>query len=50
MCHIFKEQAIEYVKQSFQEDTACNYSEAFLLYMNALIYFKTHLKHQESDD
>ncbi|KAJ0670692.1 putative vesicle-fusing ATPase [Helianthus annuus] len=42
----FKEQAIEYVKQAVQEDNAGNYYKAFPLYMNALEYFKTHLKYE----
>ncbi|KAM0045273.1 putative vesicle-fusing ATPase [Helianthus debilis subsp. tardiflorus] len=42
----FKQQAIEYVKQAVQEDTAGNYAKAFPLYMNALEYFKTHLKYE----
>lgn len=44
----FKEQAIEYVKQAIQEDTAGNYAKAFPLYMNALEYFKTHLKYEKN--
>ncbi|CAA7033744.1 unnamed protein product [Microthlaspi erraticum] len=44
----FKEQAIEYVKQAVQEDNAGNYSKAFPLYMNALEYFKTHLKYAKN--
>ncbi|GJN09730.1 hypothetical protein PR202_ga27761 [Eleusine coracana subsp. coracana] len=44
----FKEQAIEYVKQAVQEDNAGNYSRAFTLYMNALEYFKTHLKYDKN--
>ena len=47
MCSNFKEHAIEYVKQVVQEDDAGNYSKAFLLYMNALEYFRTHLKHEK---
>ena len=43
----FKEQAIEYVKQAVQEDSAGNYAKAFPLYMNALEYFKTHLKYEK---
>ncbi|KAJ0480517.1 putative vesicle-fusing ATPase [Helianthus annuus] len=43
----FKQQAIEYVKQAVQEDTAGNYAKAFPLYMNALEYFKTHLKYEK---
>ncbi|KAI7730447.1 hypothetical protein M8C21_009533 [Ambrosia artemisiifolia] len=42
----FKEQAIEYVKQAVEEDNAGNYAKAFPLYMNALEYFKTHLKYE----
>ncbi|XP_030957082.1 protein SUPPRESSOR OF K(+) TRANSPORT GROWTH DEFECT 1-like [Quercus lobata] len=45
---IFKEQAIEYVKQAVQEDNAGNYAKAFPLYMNALEYFKTHLKYEKN--
>ncbi|KAF9598059.1 hypothetical protein IFM89_024046 [Coptis chinensis] len=44
----FKEQAIEYVKQAVTEDNAGNYSKAFPLYMNALEYFKTHLKYEKN--
>ncbi|XP_024029230.1 protein SUPPRESSOR OF K(+) TRANSPORT GROWTH DEFECT 1 isoform X1 [Morus notabilis] len=44
----FKEHAIEYVKQAVQEDNAGNYSKAFCLYMNALEYFKTHLKYEKN--
>ncbi|KAL4189019.1 hypothetical protein AMTRI_Chr08g163420 [Amborella trichopoda] len=44
----FKEQAIEYVKQAVQEDNAGNYAKAFSLYMNALEYFKTHLKYEKN--
>ncbi|XP_010488647.1 PREDICTED: protein SUPPRESSOR OF K(+) TRANSPORT GROWTH DEFECT 1-like [Camelina sativa] len=44
----FKEQAIEYVKQAVQEDNVGNYNKAFPLYMNALEYFKTHLKYEKN--
>ncbi|PIA58979.1 hypothetical protein AQUCO_00400085v1 [Aquilegia coerulea] len=44
----FKEQAIEYVKQAVKEDNAGNYNKAFPLYMNALEYFKTHLKYEKN--
>lgn len=44
----FKEQAIVYVKQAVEEDTAGNYAKAFALYMNALEYFKTHLKYEKN--
>lgn len=44
----FKEQAIEYVKQAIQEDNAGNYAKAFPLYMNALEYFRTHLKYEKN--
>lgn len=44
----FKEQAIEFVKQAVQEDNAGNYAKAFPLYMNALEYFKTHLKYEKN--
>ncbi|KAK8600815.1 hypothetical protein V6N13_059452 [Hibiscus sabdariffa] len=37
----FKEQAIECVKQTVQEDNAGNYNKAFK-------YFKTHLKYKKS--
>lgn len=40
--------ATEYVKQAVQEDEAGNYSKAFQLYMNALEYFKTHLKYEKN--
>ncbi|XP_050281764.1 protein SUPPRESSOR OF K(+) TRANSPORT GROWTH DEFECT 1-like isoform X1 [Quercus robur] len=44
----FKEHAIEYVKQAVQEDDVGNYSKAFPLYMNALEYFRTHLKYEKN--
>lgn len=44
----FKEQAIEYVRQAVAEDNAGNYTKAFPLYMNALEYFKTHLKYEKN--
>ncbi|XP_047322578.1 protein SUPPRESSOR OF K(+) TRANSPORT GROWTH DEFECT 1 isoform X1 [Impatiens glandulifera] len=44
----FKEQAIEYVKQAVHEDNEGNYAKAFPLYMNALEYFKTHLKYEKN--
>ncbi|KAI3450701.1 hypothetical protein Pfo_007366 [Paulownia fortunei] len=44
----FKEQAIEYVRQAVSEDNAGNYAKAFPLYMNALEYFKTHLKYEKN--
>ncbi|PNY17121.1 vacuolar sorting-associated protein 4-like [Trifolium pratense] len=44
----FKEQGIEYAKQAVQEDNAGNYAKAFTLYMNALEYFKTHLKYEKN--
>ncbi|KAL3752339.1 hypothetical protein ACJRO7_013056 [Eucalyptus globulus] len=44
----FKEQAIEYARQAVQEDNAGNYAKAFALYMNALEYFKTHLKYEKN--
>ncbi|RWW63392.1 hypothetical protein BHE74_00029431 [Ensete ventricosum] len=44
----FKEQAIEYVKQAVHEDNAGNYVKAFPLYMNALEYFRTHLKYEKN--
>ncbi|KAL3518529.1 hypothetical protein ACH5RR_021118 [Cinchona calisaya] len=44
----FKEQAIEYVRQAVQEDDSGNYAKAFPLYMNALEYFKTHLKYEKN--
>lgn len=44
----FKEQAIEYVRQAVKEDNAGNYAKAFPLYMNALEYFKTHLKYEKN--
>ncbi|XP_009614201.1 protein SUPPRESSOR OF K(+) TRANSPORT GROWTH DEFECT 1-like [Nicotiana tomentosiformis] len=43
----FKALAIEYVKEAVQEDNAGNYAKAFPLYMNALEYFKTHLKYEK---
>ncbi|KAF4390749.1 hypothetical protein G4B88_015639 [Cannabis sativa] len=44
----FKEQAIEYVKEAVHEDNAGNYAKAFPLYMNALEYFRTHLKYEQN--
>lgn len=44
----FMQHATEYVKQAVQEDEAGNYSKAFRLYMNALEYFKTHLKYEKN--
>ena len=44
----FKEQAVEYVKKAVKEDNDGNYSKAFPLYMNALEYFKTHLKYEKN--
>ncbi|KAL2557367.1 Protein SUPPRESSOR OF K(+) TRANSPORT GROWTH DEFECT 1 [Forsythia ovata] len=44
----FKEQAIEYVRQAVAEDNGGNYTKAFPLYMNALEYFKTHLKYEKN--
>ncbi|KAA8534536.1 hypothetical protein F0562_032053 [Nyssa sinensis] len=44
----FKEQAILYVKQAVDEDNSGNYAKAFPLYMNALEYFKTHLKYEKN--
>ncbi|KAM3218904.1 hypothetical protein P3L10_023435 [Capsicum annuum] len=44
----FKAQAIEYVKQAIEEDKAGNHARAFPLYMNALEYFKTHLKYEKN--
>lgn len=44
----FKEQGIEFAKQAVQEDNAGNYAKAFSLYMNALEYFKTHLKYEKN--
>ncbi|KAL6563692.1 Vacuolar protein sorting-associated protein 4B [Orobanche gracilis] len=44
----FKEQAIDYVRQAVVEDNAGNYAKAFPLYMNALEYFKTHLKYEKN--
>uniref|UniRef100_A0A7N2MF88 MIT domain-containing protein n=1 Tax=Quercus lobata TaxID=97700 RepID=A0A7N2MF88_QUELO len=44
----FKEHAIGYVKQAVQKDDAGNYSKAFPLYMNALEYFRTHLKYEKN--
>ncbi|KAK9999917.1 hypothetical protein SO802_019520 [Lithocarpus litseifolius] len=48
MFSFFKEQAIEYMKQAVQEDNVGNYTKAFPLYMNALEYFKTQLKHEKN--
>ncbi|CAM6039257.1 unnamed protein product [Sphagnum compactum] len=44
----FKEQAIDFVRQAVAEDNAGNYAKAFPLYMNALEYFKTHLKYEKN--
>ena len=44
----FKEHAIAYVKQAVQEDDAGNYSKAFPLSMNALEYFRIHLKYEKN--
>ncbi|KAM0005615.1 putative vesicle-fusing ATPase [Helianthus debilis subsp. tardiflorus] len=44
----YKEQAIEYVKQAVQEDNAGKYAKPFPIYMNALEYFKTHLKYEKN--
>ncbi|PWA96080.1 MIT [Artemisia annua] len=44
---LFREDAIEYVKQAVQEDNAGNYTKAFPLYMNALEYFKLQLKFEK---
>ena len=44
----FKEQGIEYARQAVAEDTAGNYEKAYPLYMNALEYFKTHLKYEKN--
>ncbi|KAL3828557.1 hypothetical protein ACJIZ3_017359 [Penstemon smallii] len=44
----FKEQAIDYVRQAVAEDNSGNYAKAFPLYMNALEYFKTHLKYEKN--
>ncbi|GMN70081.1 hypothetical protein TIFTF001_039131 [Ficus carica] len=44
----FMQHATEYVKQAVKEDEAGNYSKAFRLYMNALEYFKTHLKYEKN--
>lgn len=44
----FKEQAIVYVKQAVEEDNAGNYVKSFPLYMNALEYFRTHLKYEKN--
>ncbi|GKV39775.1 hypothetical protein SLEP1_g47493 [Rubroshorea leprosula] len=44
----FKEYGVEYVKQAVKEDDAGNYSRAFTLYMNALEYFRTHLKYEKN--
>ncbi|XP_055830854.1 protein SUPPRESSOR OF K(+) TRANSPORT GROWTH DEFECT 1-like [Solanum dulcamara] len=44
----FKEQAVAFVKQAVEEDNAGNYAKALPLYMNALEYFKTHLKYEKN--
>ncbi|PON71160.1 Spastin [Parasponia andersonii] len=44
----FKDHGVEYVKKAVEEDDAGNYSKAFPLYMNALEYFKTHLKYEKN--
>ncbi|WZN65423.1 AAA-ATPase [Chloropicon roscoffensis] len=44
----FKDKAIEFVKEAVTEDTAGNYDKALSLYINALEYFKTHLKYEKN--
>lgn len=44
----FLENAAAYVKQAVEEDDKGNYNKAFPLYMNALEYFKTHLKYEKN--
>uniref|UniRef100_A0A7S2T4E7 Vesicle-fusing ATPase n=1 Tax=Chloropicon primus TaxID=1764295 RepID=A0A7S2T4E7_9CHLO len=44
----FKDKAIEFVKEAVTEDTAGNYEKALSLYINALEYFKTHLKYEKN--
>ncbi|MFS7946523.1 putative vesicle-fusing ATPase [Helianthus anomalus] len=48
MYRSFREQAIEYVKQVAQEDSAGNYAKAFPLYMNSFEYFKTYAKYENN--
>jgi len=44
----FKDKAIEFVKEAVQEDKDGHYEKAFHLYLNALEYFKTHLKYEKN--
>ena len=44
----FKDKAIEFVKEAVTEDSAGNYEKALSLYINALEYFKTHLKYEKN--
>ncbi|XP_050211658.1 protein SUPPRESSOR OF K(+) TRANSPORT GROWTH DEFECT 1-like [Mercurialis annua] len=44
----FLENGSEYAKQAVKEDDAGNYDKAFQLYMNALEYFKIHLKYEKN--
>ncbi|KAI3932933.1 hypothetical protein MKW92_048583 [Papaver armeniacum] len=44
----FKEQGIEYARQAVKEDNEGNHAKAFQLYMNALEYFRTHLKYEKN--
>ena len=44
----FKDKAIEFVKEAVTEDSAGNYDKALSLYINALEYFKTHLKYEKN--
>mmetsp|Transcript_5398 Transcript_5398/g.13931 ORF Transcript_5398/g.13931 Transcript_5398/m.13931 type:complete len:255 (-) Transcript_5398:31-795(-) len=44
----FKDKAIEFVKEAVAEDSAGNYEKALNLYINALEYFKTHLKYEKN--
>ncbi|PON82517.1 Spastin [Trema orientale] len=44
----FKDHGVEYVKKAVEEDDAGNYGKAFPLYMNALEYFKAHLKYEKN--
>ena len=44
----FKDKAIDFVKEAVAEDTAGNYEKALSLYINALEYFKTHLKYEKN--
>ncbi|CAD7704373.1 unnamed protein product [Ostreobium quekettii] len=45
----FKGKAIEFAKVAVQEDEAGNFEKAINHYLNALDYFKTHLKYEKNE-